>query len=121
MLIVLMIWEAGVESVAECDMCEMVFLYLKSGRAQVSRTSEGMDDFDVNPVGHGSWFLDLRYGDGPIDLYNKEHTSPELSQGSVLSIGSVTAAQYHRKSQKGRPCNAKLRPSPLDVINTVYI
>lgn len=61
-----------------------------------------MDQFDIYLDRHGSRFLNLGYGDGPIDLYSKEHSSHRLSQGYVVSIGSVTAVRYPRKCEKGR-------------------
>ena len=81
-LIVLVIWNADGQFVTEIDRCEMAFLYLNSERPQVSRTAEGMDEFDIYPVRHGSRFLDLGYGDGSNEPYSKEHTSHQLSQGS---------------------------------------
>ena len=86
-----MIRKAGVEFVVEYNRCEMAFLYLNPVRPYASYTVEGMDEFDVYPVRHGSRFLNLAYDDGLTDPYNKEDTSHQLRQGYVVSTGSVTA------------------------------
>ena len=110
-----MIWNVDVEFVIEIDRCEMAFLYLNSERPQVSRTAEGMDEFDVYPVRHGSRFLDLGYGGGPNDPYNKEHISHRLSQGYLVSVGSVTARRYLRKDQKGLPYTFEIQSQIVQV------
>ena len=102
-LIVLVIWKAGIEFVVEYNRCEMAFLYLDFERLHASQTAEGIGGFDVYPVRHGSRFLNLAYGDGLTEPYNKEHTSHQLRQGYVVSIGSFTAVRYPEKGQKGRP------------------
>ena len=121
MMIVLVNWRAGFECVVDPNRRQIAFLYLNSERPQAGRTAEGRDEFDVCPVRHGSRFLDLGYGGGPNDPYNKEHLSHRLSQGYLVSVGSVTARRYLRKDQKGPPYTSRLRANSSKVIKTVYI
>ena len=116
-----MIWKAGVEFVTECDWCETAFLYLTSGRPQASHRVEGMGKFDVYSVRHGSRFLSLGCSDSWTDSYGQEHTSHQLSQGYVVSMGSVTAVRYPRKDHKGPLYVAMFTADSSNVIKIVYI